>query len=289
MSEEQVNIKQLFHGSHDLDLKQLVPRPLTNLDTFGIWLSDIKSASSYGPTIYKVTTDKSVLLDEYYDLFDMFDAFNMSKSMSIPDMKRIRSKLENMRYDGFKLTMLDGMAGYFVCLFTDYPIKVIKEVKGMAVGRIQRVKLLAALQKIIATSGVKTRWQKYAEENGENIDLAGTFNFNDYVWSFEPNYPLSKFLPETLDGLKDMYLKDKKTYGGERYTDKWEKEVISEKDPIAVLVEFRGKVYDIDDGGGILDGNHRVGLFAALKMKTIPTVVGRPKNPALFYKEWVLL
>ena len=64
--------------------------------------------------------------------------------------------------------------------------------------------------------------------------------------------------------------------------------MISKKTPVAVLVEFRNKVYDMDDGGGILDGNHRLGLFAALKMKTIPAVVGRPKNPALFYEEWIL-
>ena len=95
----------------------------------GTWLADLKSASSYGPVIYKVATDKSVLLDEYYDLSDMF----AGKSMSVPDMKRIRSKLEKHGFDGFKLTVLDGVTGYFVCIFNDYPIKLIKEevkVKG---------------------------------------------------------------------------------------------------------------------------------------------------------------
>lgn len=159
MSEERVTIKQLYHGSHDLNLKQLVPRPLTNLDTFGTWLADIKSASSYGSIIYKVATDKSVLLDEYYDLFDMFAAFNMSKSMSIPDMKRIRSKLENMGYDGFKLTMLDGMTGYFACIFNDYPIKVIK-VKEMAMGFLSKVEL----KKQLIGMGIKITEGNYIQK-----------------------------------------------------------------------------------------------------------------------------
>lgn len=155
---------------------------------------------------------------------------------------------------------------------------------------LKRIQTLADDAAKPKKSAIKNRWQKFAEEYGDNIDMAGNFNFNEYLWSFEPNYPLSKFLPETLKVAKKMYLKDKKDAADDttpRYTDQWEKEVILEKRPLAVLVEFRNKVYDIDEGGGILDGNHRLGLFGLLKKKTIPAVVGRPKNPTLFYWEWV--
>lgn len=134
----------------------------------------------------------------------------------------------------------------------------------------------------------KNRWQKYAEKEGDNIDDAGYFNFDNFNWSFEANYPLNKFQKRTLENLKKLYLTDKNLNASHgQYTDQWEQKIVLQKEPIAVLVEFQNEVYDIDEGGGILDGNHRIGLFALLKKKTVPAVIGRPKDPAAFYEDWI--
>ena len=119
----------------------------------------------------------------------------------------------------------------------------------------------------------KENWQDYAEDFGENIN--NNFNFDDYLWEFDPKYPLAKFPIKTRISLKEMYLSDKEEWDGHRYSSKWEKEIVKEEDrqPI-VLVEENGKVADLD-GGGILDGNHRVGLYVMLKRSTIPAVVGK--------------
>jgi len=123
---EMVNLRQLYHGTHD-NLKALAPRPISNLDTFGTWLSDHKSATHYGPVVHRVNSDKTVKLASYYDLDELFGGPWKEVYKDSSKLKSLKKDLQRQGFDGVKLSYLDGASGYFVCLWhgDTIPVEVI--------------------------------------------------------------------------------------------------------------------------------------------------------------------
>lgn len=133
---EMVNLRQLYHGTHD-NLKALVPRPISNLDTFGTWLSDYKSATHYGPIVHRINSDKTVKLASYYDLDELFGGPWKEIYKDSSKLKSLKKDLQRQGYDGVKLSYLDGDSGYFVCLWhgDTIPVEVITKTKMIAASK----------------------------------------------------------------------------------------------------------------------------------------------------------
>jgi hypothetical protein len=193
--DENVHLGQLYHGTHDTNLKALVPRVITNLDTFGSWLSDYENAIHYGPVIYHPTLDKTVKLASYFDLDELFGEPWREVYKNSLKLKAIKKELSQQGFDGIKLSYLDGLSGYFVCLWHDYKIPVEKDDK-----------------KVISTYDSLDAWLKSEDE---------TFPSLMSSWGFHEPSDFESQYGDLVD--KDDYTNEDGEIDEYEYGEAWEK------------------------------------------------------------------
>lgn len=127
---------------------------------------------------------------------------------------------------------------------------------------------------LLAESWRPNDLEEYAREHqGMIYDThePGGGKASDYVWRYDPAYPISK----PIDGLKPkaraQWMRDEiRNFELDGYPGRYDELLSQDIQEPVVAVEVNGETY-------LWDGNHRVGACCLTGRKTVPAVVGTPK------------
>ena len=212
---------------------------------------------------------------ETVDPFDVLQGgqmFDYEGNWSSERWLDIQATAENQGYDAVMLPDYDNGGGVFVSVVVFDPHNV-KSVDNDGTWDKDDLSVMSNPPQSDPGEAPLSDIATYTDQYSYDTSHPAYGNVNDFEWTFDPRYKLSRTDKASL--WREFYAKEKKAWADEGQEDRYDDIEVAIKDGSI------DPIYVVDHGksGYVWDGNHRIGAAVTMGRTTLPAWVGRRVRP----------